>query len=128
MAAALLVSQAINFGILFAERQRASHNQIEAPPMSRFVALLQRVAATPPAGRAALLAERSRRGRFAIGAESAVPAQASDARIVARLRDEAQENGVALRDARAAISDQVELPRRISDQLSPEESAHAQER
>jgi signal transduction histidine kinase len=75
-----------------------------------------------------LLAERSRRGRFTIGAESAIPAQVSDSRIVARLRDEAEENGVALRDARAAISDQVELPPRIRDQLGPEERAHAQER
>jgi len=128
MAAALLVAQAINFGILFAERQRSSHTQIEAPPMSRFVALLQRLAATPPAGRPALLAERSRRGRFTIGAESAIPAQVSEPRIVARLRDEAQEGGVALRDARAAISDQVELPPRIRDRLSPDERAHAEER
>lgn len=128
MAVALLVAQAINFGILYAERQRSSHTQIEAPPLSRFVSLLQRLAAAPPAGRPALLAERSRRGRFTIGAQSAIPAEASDARLVARLRDEAQENGVALRDARAAISDHVEMPARLRDQLSAEEREHAEQR
>ena len=128
MAVALLAAQAINFGVLFAERQRASHTQIAAPPMSRFVTLLQRLAATPPAGRGALLAERGRRGRFEIGAESAVPAEASDPRIVARLRDQAEENGAVVRDARGAVRDEVELPRRFSERLSPEELAHAQER
>jgi len=128
MALALLAAQAINFGVLFAERQRASHFQIEVPPMARFVSLLQRVAATPPEGRAALVAERSRRGRFAIGAESAVPAQASDPRIAGRLREQAEESGIALSDARGAIRDEAEIPQRIRDQLSPEELAHAEER
>jgi signal transduction histidine kinase len=128
MALALLAAQAINFGILFAERQRASHNQIEAPPMSRFATLLQRLAATPPAGRAALLAERGRRGRYAIGAGSGIPAEASDPGIAARLRDQAEENGVTLRDARGALRDEAELPPRLRDQLSPEELAHAEER
>jgi len=128
MAAALLVAQAINFGVLFAERQRSSHNQIEAPPMSRFVTLLQRLMAAPPAGRAALLAERDRRGRFAIGAESTIPAEASDPRIGARLREQAEENGVALRDARGALRDEVELPPWLRGQLSPEERARAEER
>jgi signal transduction histidine kinase len=129
MALALLAAQAINFGVLFAERQRASHNQIETPPMARFVTLLQRLAATPPAGRAALLGERSRRGgRYALDAESAIPAEAGDPRMAARLRDQAEENGVALRDARGAVRDDAELPQRIRDQLSPEELAHAEER
>ena len=43
MAAALLAAQAINFGVLFAERQRASHVQIEVPPMARFVTHPKRV-------------------------------------------------------------------------------------
>src|SRR6185503_4862398 len=93
MALALLAAQAINFGVLFAERQRASHFQIEVPPMARFVSLLQRLAATPPEGRAALVAERSRRGRFTLGAESAIPAQASDPRVAGRLREQAEESG-----------------------------------
>ena len=128
MALALLAAQAINFGVLFAERQRASHFQIEVPPMARFVSLLQRLAATPPEGRAALVSERSRRGRFALAADSAIPAQASDPRIAQRLRDQAEESGVALSDARGATRDEAEIPQRIRDQLSPEELAHAEER
>jgi len=128
MAIALLAAQAINFGVLFAERQRASHFQIEAPPTSRFATLLQRVAAAPPAQRAALLQERGRRGRYEIGTDSAIPAQASDPRIAARLRDQAEEAGVSLRDARGALRDEVELPQRIRDQLSPEEQRQAEER
>jgi len=128
MALALLAAQAINFGILFAERQRTSHALIEVPPTARFVTLLQRLAATPPEARAALIDERGRRGRYALSPESLVPAQASDARLAARLRDEAEENGVTLRDARAAVRDEAELPQRLRDQLSPEELARAQER
>ena len=128
MAAALLVAQAINFGILFAERQRASHTLIETPPMSRFVTLVQRLAAAPAAARPALLAERGRRGRFALGADSAIPAAASDAQIAARLRDQAEENGITLRDARGAARDGAELPPRLRDRLSPDEVTHAEER
>ena len=128
MAAALLVAQAINFGVLFAERQRSSRTQIEAPPMSRFVTLAQRLAATPPAGRAALLAERDPRGRFTTGATSAIAVEASDPRIAARLREQAEEAGVALRDARGALRDEVEFPPWLRGQLSAEERARAEER
>jgi signal transduction histidine kinase len=128
MALALLAAQAINFGVLFAERQRANHAQIEVPPTARFVTLLQRLAAAPPEGRLALIDERGRRGRYALGADSVIPAQANDARLAARLRDEAEENGVNLRDARAAIRDEAELPQRLRDQLSPDELGRAQER
>jgi signal transduction histidine kinase len=128
MAAALLVAQAINFGLVFNERQRATHTQIEAPPIGRFVLMLQRLAPLSPAARADLIAERGRRGRFAIAGESSVPAAASEARIVGRLRDQAEESGVALREVRAAVRDQVELPRRLRDRLSPGELDRAQER
>ena len=128
MALALLVAQAINFGLVFNERQRATHSQIEGPPIGRFVQLLQRLGPMSPAARADRLAERGRRGRFAIDSQSSVPADASDARIVARLRDQAEQNGVALRDARAAARDEVELPRRFRDRLSPEELARARDR
>ena len=128
MAAALLVAQAINFGILFAERQRSSHTQIEVPAMSRFVGLVQRLAATPPAGRAALLAERTRRGHITIGAESAVASGASDASLVTRLREQAEQNGVTLRDPRAAMRDEVELTPELRARLDPDELAHAEER
>ena len=128
MAAALLVAQAINFGLVFNERQRATHTQIEAPAIGRFVMMLQRLTPLSPAARADLLAGRGRRGRFTIDGQSAVPALASDARIVGRLRDQAEQNGVALRDARAAVRDEVELPRRLRDRLSPQELDRARER
>ena len=128
MAAALLVAQAINFGLVFNERQRATHSQIEGPPIARFVQLVQRLAPMDSAARADLIAERGRRGRFAIAGESSVPAEASEARIVARLRDQAEQNGLALRDARAAVRDEVELPRRLRDRLSPEELDRARAR
>jgi signal transduction histidine kinase len=129
MAAALLVAQAINFGLVFNERQRATHTQIEAPPIGRFVQLLQRLAPLPPAARAELIADqRGRRGRFAIAGESTIPAIASDARIVGRLRAQAAESGVALRDARAVVRDAVELPRRLRDGLGPEELDRARDR
>jgi signal transduction histidine kinase len=128
MAAALLLAQAINFGLVFNERQRATNTQIEAPPIGRFVTLLQRLAPLDAAARADLIAERGRRGRFALADRSSVPAEASDARIVGRLRDQARENGVALRDARAAVRDRVELPRRFRDRLTPEESDRARAR
>ena len=88
MAAALLVAQAINFGLVFNERQRATNTQIEGPPIARFVQLAQRLAPMDAAARADLIAERGRRGRFAIASQSSVPAEASEARIVARLREQ----------------------------------------
>ena len=128
MAAALLVAQAINFGLVFNEHQRASHTQIEAPPISRFVMMLQRLAPLPAVQRDSLLAERGRRGRFAIGADSAIPAEASDAGLVARLREQAGENGVALRDARAAVRDEVEIPPAVREQMTADEMVRAQVR
>jgi len=129
MAAALLVAQAINFGLVFNERQRATHTQIEGPPIGRFVQLLQRLAPLPAAARAGFLADqRGRRGRFALDSQSSVPAEASDARIVARLRGQAAESNVVLRDARAAVRDEVELPRRFRDRLTPEELDRARDR
>ena len=128
MAAALLVAQAINFGLVFNERQRATNTQIEGPPIARFVQLVQRLAPMDAAARADLIADRGRRGRFAIAGESSVPAEASEARIVARLRDQAEQNGLVLRDARAAVRDEVELPRRLRDRLSPEELDRARAR
>ena len=128
MAAALLVAQAINFGLVFNERQRATTTQIEAPPIGRFVTMVQRLSPMAPDARAAFLAQRPRRGRFEVGSESAIPAEANDPRIAARLRDEAQENGITLRDARGAVSDEVEIPPRLRAQLGPDELARAEER
>ncbi len=128
MAAALLVAQAINFGVIFNERQRATRTQIEGPAVSRFVALVQRLAPLSPSGRADLLAERGRRGRFSIDQASIVGAGESAPRLVNRLRDQAAENGLVLRDARAAVSDQVALSRRMRAPMTPDEKTRAGQR
>ena len=111
MAAALLIAQAINFGVVFNERQRATRAQIEAPAVTRFIGFAQRITAIPEGPRAELLASISRRGRFSIDRESVVRAADSDERLAGRLRDSAEANSLAIRDARAAVSDQVALRR-----------------
>jgi signal transduction histidine kinase len=128
MAVALLIAQAINFGIVFSERQRATHTLIEVPPVSRFVTALQRIAPMNAAQRADFLAQRGRRGRFTLDARSAIPAEGSDPSLAARLREQAQESGVELRDARGVASDEVEIPPGIRDQLAPDELKGAEER
>jgi signal transduction histidine kinase len=128
MALALLVAQAINFGLVFNERQRATRNQIEGPPVARFVTFAQRVAALPQERRADELGGRGRRGRFSIDAQSIVTPQDNDERIAARLRDQAADSGFAIRDARGAVSDEVELPARARDRFGPEQRERAEER
>ena len=106
MALALLVAQAINFGIVFSERTRAVRTQVEGPAVARFIAFAQRAAPLPGAQRPSLIEERGRRrGRYSFDADSIVPAQGSDERITARIRDQASDVGLQLRDARAMISD-----------------------
>ncbi|HYJ51882.1 MAG TPA: ATP-binding protein [Allosphingosinicella sp.] len=128
MALALLVAQAINFGVIFNERQRATHTQIEAPPIGRFVMMLQRLGPLDAETRGTMLAERGRRGRFAIEAQSSVAPAENDERIAQRLREHAAESGLVLRDARAAVRDVTELPRRMRGRLSPAELERAHER
>jgi signal transduction histidine kinase len=128
MALALLVAQAINFGLVFNERQRATRNQIEGPPVARFVAFAQRVAALPPPQRAGEVGGRGRRSRFSIDAQSIVAPQDNDERIAARLRDQAAGTGLAIGDARGAVSDEVPLPPRVRERFDPEQRARAEER
>lgn len=128
MAAALLVAQAINFGLVFNERQRATRTQIEGPPVNRFVGFAQRLAAMPAPARADLLDGRGRRGRFAIEPDSNVAAPENDERISGQLRDQAGEIGLALRDARGAVSDEVQLPDRARAQMSPAQAQRLGER
>ena len=128
MALALLVAQAINFGLVFNERQRATRNQIEGPPVARFVTFAQRVAALPPQQQPGELGGRGRRGRFSIDAQSIVAPQDNDERITARLRDQAADSGFAIRDARGAVSDEVELPARMRDRFGPGQRERAEER
>jgi signal transduction histidine kinase len=121
MAAALLVAQALNFALIYSERQRATQAQSEGPPISRFVTLVQRIAPLAPEARTDLLPQRGRRGRFTIGPESAVAAAESDAQLAERIRDLAEENGVRLRDARAAIGGDVPVPATMVARLAPAE-------
>ena len=110
MAAAMLIAQAINFSLIFTERVRWSRAQTEGPPVSRFVLQVQRIVAAAPSERADLLGER-RRSHFSLDRASAIPAGASDPALTERLRESASSNGLALRDARGGMSDQVPIPR-----------------
>ncbi len=107
MAAALLVAQAINFGLIFNERRAATRAQIEAPAVVRFVTFAQRISTMPADRRDLALDFASRRGRFSLDAESLVVPAAANPRLTARLRESAETNGLPIRDARAAVSDQV---------------------
>jgi signal transduction histidine kinase len=114
MALALLVAQAINFGIVFSERTRAVRTQVEGPAVARFIGLAQRAAPLPAAQRPTLIEERGRRrGRYSFDAQPIIPAQSSDERITARMRDQANDVGLQLRDARAMISDDPPPPPRF---------------
>jgi signal transduction histidine kinase len=128
MALALLVAQAINFGLVFNERQRATRNQIEGPPIARFVGVAQRNAALPQPRREGDLGGRGRRSRFSIGPQSIVAPQDNDERIAARLRDQAADTGLTIRDARGAVSDEMPLPPRAREPLDPERRERAEER
>ncbi len=128
MAGALLVAQAINFSLIFTERQRLTRAQLEGPPVARFVLIAQRLADASPAEREDLLPRRGRRGRFTLDRESPVPAGDDDA-LLDRLREAALANGVALRDARAAIVEDVPTgPMDARERLSPEDRQRMDDR
>src|SRR5688572_13598830 len=127
MAAAMLVAQAINFTLIFTERQRVSRAQHEGPAISRFVGFAQRAAALSPDDRRALLSRAGRRGRMWFGAESAVAAGASDDHLLERLRENASEAGLAVRDVRAATSDEVQVPPRWRERLTHDDEERRSE-
>ena len=108
MAVALMIAQAINFSLVYNERQRATRAQVEAPAISRFITFAQRLAASPPEQRQSLIPDWGRRTRYALATESFLQAAANEERISDRLRETASENNLTLRDVRAAI---VEEPR-----------------
>ena len=122
MAVALLVAQAINFSLIFTERQRISRVQAEGPAIGRFVMLAQRIESLPR-DRRALVPLRGRRGRFSLDTESIIPAGVSDDHLLERLRESAAANGVPLRDLRAASDDQVFVPPWMEGRLRPSEKA-----
>ncbi len=102
MALVLLLVQALNFANINNERARFNQAQLEGPVITRFVAGLARMSERgwdPPAV--------GRRGRIAVADASHVAADANDAELADRLRETAAANGLQLRDARAAISDEL---------------------
>jgi signal transduction histidine kinase len=107
MAVALLVAQAINFLVVFNERQRATRAQTEAPAIVRFIGFAQRVQTMPAGVREQVLANVSRRSRFSIDEASAVTAENNDGRLSERLRESAEANSLPIREARAAFSDEA---------------------
>ncbi|HET9428217.1 MAG TPA: ATP-binding protein [Allosphingosinicella sp.] len=112
MAIALLIAQAINFSLVFSERQRATRAQVEGPAVSRFVTIAQRIAPVDPEQREGLLPLRGRRTRYSLDTDSVLDPGRSEGRIAQRLRETAAENGLVLRDARGAVSADVLPPRR----------------
>jgi hypothetical protein len=128
MAAALLIAQAINFTLIYNERQRVSRAQAEGPAIGRFVMHAQRVAAIPAGRSDEPLETRGRRGRYWIAAEAAVGAGAEDGHLVERLREAAAANGLTLRDARAASEDAVDVPPRLRERMGPARAARMDER
>jgi len=120
MALALLVAQSINFGIVFSERTRAVRTQVEGPAIARFIAFAQRAAPVPSAQRPSLIEDRGRRrGRFSFDPDAIVPAPSSDERITARIREQANEVGLQIRDARAMLSDDPPPPPRLEPGEAP---------
>jgi signal transduction histidine kinase len=109
MGVALLFAQAVNFTLILSERQRLSLAQNEGPAIARFVALAQQMAVATLEDRAELTQAPRRRNRFELAAAPTVPDGASERRLENRLRSAAAENGLAISDARAAVSS--ELPR-----------------
>jgi signal transduction histidine kinase len=121
MAVALLVAQAINFSLIFTERQRVSRVQAEGPAIGRFVMLAQRLESLPRDRRQLLLPMRGRRGRFTLDTESIIPAGVSDDHLLERLRESAAANGVPLRALRAASEEDVAVPPWLEGRLRPDQ-------
>ncbi len=123
MALALLVAQAINFSLIFNERQRATRAQIEGPPIGRFIpsrsargaaaGRARRDAAADAAPARPLLVDRRepRRGRRTRRAPSP-----------ARLRDRRAAIGLAIRDARGAVSERCRCRRRAARPARPDQA------
>ncbi len=120
MAVALLVAQAINFGLILTERQRLSRIQVEGPAISRFLTTAQRLAELDPERRLERMETPRRRGRYLLSdTPPAVSGQRSE-RLQKRLQETAVENGLQFSAAGAWIDDTVARPRRIVDQAQIE--------
>jgi len=102
MALVLLVLQAVNFVSIRNEQQQRAQAQLEGPVMSRYVGSIGRVLEREREG-----GDNGRRGRVVLAADSNVSPEGSDAELVERLRATAAASNVELREARAALSDDV---------------------
>lgn len=102
MALVLLLLQALNFANVNNERARFNQAQLEGPVITRFVAGISRSLEEGWDRPAA-----NRRGRVTIGDASQVAPERSDAELASRLRETAAANGLQVRDARAAVSDEL---------------------
>ena len=130
MAGALLVAQAINFTLIFTERQRLTRAQIEGPPVARFV-LTRAAARRGAAGRARGPAAAARAAR-PLHARPGKPDPGRRRRRgacstgCARRRSA---NGLALRDARAAIVEDVPAgPAELRERLPAEDRERLDDR
>ena len=105
MALVLLVLQAINFLAIRAERQRAAQAVLEGPVITRYLAgtarLVRREGDRPVA---------NRRARIELGDQSNVAPEANDEELATRLGEIATANGVEIKAARAALSDDLPPP------------------
>jgi signal transduction histidine kinase len=105
LALVLLVVQAINFLAIQAERQRVAQAVLEGPVITRYLAgtnrLLARDGERPVA---------SRRARIELQAQSNVSPEANDEDLAGRLAEIAAANGIEIKAARAALSDDLPPP------------------
>lgn len=118
MAAALLIAQAVNFSLILTERQRLGQAQAQGPAIARFLAQAERMASLPPEERGLRMRGPARRNRFSIDAQSPVSPDVLDPALTERLAQTARDNGLAVSEVRAALSDNLPPPRRVA---SPEE-------
>ncbi|MGQ0560188.1 MAG: ATP-binding protein [Sphingosinicella sp.] len=105
MALALLIAQALNFTLIFTERQRTVRAQVESAALTRFVLFAQRVESFEPDERELFLPPETRRIRIWLSGQSPIAAAASDPQLTERLLDNAGVNGLELRDARGTVSE-----------------------
>jgi signal transduction histidine kinase len=123
MALVLLLLQALNFANINNERARFNQAQLEGPVIARFVAGLARAS-----DRGWDRPMVNRRGRLVIGDRSNVAPEANSAELAERLRETAAANGLQVRDARAAISDELPPAPAFRSDGSPRTPQSEQER
>jgi signal transduction histidine kinase len=105
LAVVLLVMQGINFAAVRAERQRVAQAQLEGPVITRYLAATTRLL-----GRDDERPRGMRRGRVDLGTDSNVAPESNDSDLAARVQEIAAANGIEVREARAALTDDLPPP------------------